>query len=827
MKANNANDIFGESDGEELPVKTQRISEASTSKTTSKLDFLDEDSDCFMGYSRQERNAPHSVNLTKDIREKESLVFTSNAESFLSSDSGDNEKNADENHKKAEENEKSLSAIENNISENKIIFEFSDENEELFSHKEEKQKLTVFDNQKAEEDLKHRVSSLTLKDAKQEYKDVQRENKEISKITLENEQNIAFNVPAHSPENSKVFYNEHSTPMNEHKDEDLYNKPNTDIVKDSRSFENMGLHAVKDEKKNSRQPYNFLDFKNHVLLYRPLTVALNGKNIVLKQMKQARMVNGQMAECKFSFFEIQIINLEKIKKEGLKYAEQLVSANEADKEKKEVFSDDLVISKNELNSLIYEKDAHTALIQAISKKLIFSGSLGEIIRYKLDIKNEPLFSCADSNKNSYVDNYCLVASTGNKRFIRQYLDGQTDFIRPFIKFYKAGMVSIGEYSDRIFNNLYYIEVIKKINNGENIKALINETTVKPVERKWGLKSLIDKGLFKILDTDLDKGRKEDDKEFGHSQSFKCAEKIDLLSDKEKRILPQPSILQNISQNESILQKNSYQNEAILQNLISEDFKYTGTEVDIDGKNDSFVTESQNDSFAVPNERRNIFDEDDDFDPFGGEMNSDQTHSLNKTIYSSNHSYNETGPAYEEKNEDNFLEIYSSAAKNEVSSQKESELSNNEINNTSIISEMPENSAHETAAEEPKKDELYKNKYSKSFADIFTLGSDDKNSPADLSKFVDDVEENDKPVLLRDFEDSKKNNSSIFNMFGLFSKKKEEKTVEDEKFNRPRKSEMKIPEPNRERKVIKNIYANKSSCNISIPMSIDEDKSAPK
>lgn len=106
--------------------------------------------------------------------------------------------------------------------------------------------------------------------------------------------------------------------------------------------------------------------------------------------------------------------------------------------------------------------------------------------------------------------------------------------------------------------------------------------------------------------------------------------------------------------------------------------------------------------------------------------------------------------------------------------------------------------------------LYKNKFSKSFADIFTLEGDaSENISSDVSSYIADTTENDKPLLsLGEVEEK---SSVISSIFGMFKKKPVEspQPKNDPYLNRssrPKTAELKIPE--KERKVVHTPYANK-------------------
>lgn len=107
---------------------------------------------------------------------------------------------------------------------------------------------------------------------------------------------------------------------------------------------------------------------------------------------------------------------------------------------------------------------------------------------------------------------------------------------------------------------------------------------------------------------------------------------------------------------------------------------------------------------------------------------------------------------------------------------------------------------------------YKRSYSKSFADIFTLGQkQEQESHVDASSYVEGVTEEDKPVLQRMQNASK---SSIFNLFGVFKKKDERPPTASVPQARPLRAAIKVPE--KERIVVKSAYANKNSPKIQIP-----------
>lgn len=113
------------------------------------------------------------------------------------------------------------------------------------------------------------------------------------------------------------------------------------------------------------------------------------------------------------------------------------------------------------------------------------------------------------------------------------------------------------------------------------------------------------------------------------------------------------------------------------------------------------------------------------------------------------------------------------------------------------------------------DNVYKKKFSKSFADIFSLdGQTEVSETPDLSSCFAEITETDKPIL-----DVKETVSSGF--FGFFRRKpavvaqpKEDPLLD--RATRPLKAELKMPQ-NKERKVVQSPYANmKGAASVDIP-----------
>lgn len=105
---------------------------------------------------------------------------------------------------------------------------------------------------------------------------------------------------------------------------------------------------------------------------------------------------------------------------------------------------------------------------------------------------------------------------------------------------------------------------------------------------------------------------------------------------------------------------------------------------------------------------------------------------------------------------------------------------------------------------------YKRAFSKSFADVFTLEQNKgESSTVDPSTFVEDVDDNDKPVM----QMASGNRSSFFGFFDMFKKKTETPAFAP---NIPKPEKMPIQMPSKERVVVRSAYANKSSQNIKIP-----------
>lgn len=119
-----------------------------------------------------------------------------------------------------------------------------------------------------------------------------------------------------------------------------------------------------------------------------------------------------------------------------------------------------------------------------------------------------------------------------------------------------------------------------------------------------------------------------------------------------------------------------------------------------------------------------------------------------------------------------------------------------------------------------KNQLYKKKFSKSFADIFDVGGEaSAPSNVDLSSYVPDVSESDKPISMTESTDTK--GSVLSSIFGIFKKKPVEPTkpkpnIMQERMSRPLKAELQAPEK-KERTVIQSSYANmKNTDNVEIP-----------
>jgi len=128
----------------------------------------------------------------------------------------------------------------------------------------------------------------------------------------------------------------------------------------------------------------------------------------------------------------------------------------------------------------------------------------------------------------------------------------------------------------------------------------------------------------------------------------------------------------------------------------------------------------------------------------------------------------------------------------------------------------DNSIKETAPP----NQLYNKKFSKSFADIFTLESGEPAPESlDLSSYVPEVSNTDKPVFTADEPESK--GSVISSLFGMFKKKPAEpKRATDDimqaRLSRPLKAAIQAPEK-RERKVVQTSYANmKNGESVDIP-----------
>ena len=107
------------------------------------------------------------------------------------------------------------------------------------------------------------------------------------------------------------------------------------------------------------------------------------------------------------------------------------------------------------------------------------------------------------------------------------------------------------------------------------------------------------------------------------------------------------------------------------------------------------------------------------------------------------------------------------------------------------------------------------KFSKSFADIFSLSIEKEKKPdMGVQDLVADDDDDDvkEPLMMREFKEESK--SSLFSVFNIFKKKdkpNQSPHIENNPaFTRPLKSELK--KPSKERVVINSLYANKKETN---------------
>ncbi len=353
----------------------------------------------------------------------------------------------------------------------------------------------------------------------------------------------------------------------------------------------------------------------------------------------------------------------------------------------------------------------------------------------------------------------------------KFVNDQSMFVYFFALFYRQGLVKINDFPERFYNNIFCSDLIKKINVSEDITNYKIDYFITQERSAWSIKSLLDFSISKILDVEPS-GNNSIDK-------FTVNTVDDLSSNKIKN-----TNLTIDKPDNSNLNANKPEDS----NLI----------VDKEFVNNKTLTDFNNNEILpkIPENTK-----------------------LTRKEISNNSNYNHIN---DNKSNDfkNITDNKSNDFKN-ITDNKSNDFENITDNKSNDFENITDNK-HNNFQNEGSG--IYKKKFSKSFVDIFTMEKRNTCASADLSSFVDDVNENDRPMLVKEYEEDSKR--SFYNVFGLF-KRKFTKTTQgqgsaDEELPQSSGQPIKLPESVsvKMKNAPTSIYANKK--NVSIVVETEEN-----
>ncbi|KAI4292111.1 hypothetical protein PAPHI01_1385 [Pancytospora philotis] len=533
--------------------------------------------------------------------------------------------------------------------------------------------------------------------------------------------------------------------------------------------------------------------KESMLRYRPLVHALGSSVVLYRRNTAVRYVGGAAVEKAVNVFEVKTADLPDaenilIKDEELKRLMALSVSATTPLETlesalgicgKSLFSSDVVLSRDSLNAIAASAvSSAEQLCECVAKGQEDEAFVCEYLKAKQGLMVDSAKGSAAPIAPGY---FKLVVQLNNPAINRMYLGSQAEFIRFFIVFYKLSLVTIMDYANRFYNNPFYVAVLQRINRGEDLTLLYSDAK-EASSKGWSVRSMLDFGISKILSVDAVPAQEEPRGNVivGSAPPLHSEEPVHSAPGPHKGWPAQPSA---VSQEVS---------EAVAYGFNGADHE------DAPPKQNSEILQ--------------IFGEDDDLDLFGAAK------PVEPRPFKAEPS--RAKPVEATTEEANAKEALGSVP-NSISAQQEVDKDANEEpkaapDNSTLYKDKQNATSSSDLASEGTKAPIYKTKFSKSFADIFSLGTATDNSKVDVGCFVDDVTEGDKPMLIKEYEEDTK--SSIFNMFGMFKKKERGQPARQEQPVQPRPARGPIQAPSRdkERTVLKGIYANKKSAALEIP-----------
>lgn len=599
--------------------------------------------------------------------------------------------------------------------------------------------------------------------------------------------------------------------------------------------------------------------KENILRPRPLVKSLSTRILVSKRVASKRCVNGNLVlkeQTIFHFSQIEVPKLKDIEISDKKINEiigmNLGKNTPIDRiesclgiKSKPVLENDILIDKSVLNQLLMCDG--TADLKAVGELVIKHGA-GDALQMELLKAKMGLGSNLAQIKHFDPGYLAYVIRLNNPNITRSFINLQNNFILYYIVFYKLGLVTVNDFATRFYNNLHYLSVLSRVNKSENL-SIFEPARLSSENKGWSLKSVLDFGISKILNVENREANARDG-----SNEESCKKLVGPGADLPSKSGPdsnsdrdQPPVQNIFSPRQPVLGNNTPRfmggmtakpsgqdfgaGTVTIQDtgrVLGDGFRDTRAESKpgddiVDNRNAS--TDNFRDRLSISKEAnvdiKNLFDDDEDVDIFGDKSDLDDATDIITQINRLSIKNQSDEEQIADVPPDNALasvvDELEAGEKEDPADTDDSELRSNAPTDQKRLPvyQNDKNACSSSSLEKNETQGIYKKKFSKSFADIFSLGSQgDDSASLDVSTYVDDINENDKPMLVKDFEEESK--SSIFNVFGIFKKKDKavaRKNAEPPK-PRPLRSTMKIPE--KARVIVKSVYANKKSHSLEIP-----------
>lgn len=449
------------------------------------------------------------------------------------------------------------------------------------------------------------------------------------------------------------------------------------------------------------------------------------------------------------------------------------------------------IDKDLLNDPKTSLDTPAVMFDSLRNSEELSSLEVNLIRYKMGL---PYSFCDVSISVNLLEQ---VALYNNPELTKRYIISQENPIIFFLVFYKLKLVNVDEYSFMFSKNLFHQYILSKIGVG-NFKS----------KNGWNVRSIVDFGISKILNVEneyktpnspldnitpiLDYQMKPEP-EFTHYSSDSNTNIVeDYQKQQDHDVIAEDDKKQDFSHD--VAHKTSEVSKKSIFEDSDEDFVFEKPDQS-SVKNNVFYRYSNESVASIESLKDSELKNDENVNTIDTGMSITTIDTDNNTLSSPHNN------------------IYSPQTNNDPSSPHNHILST-EIDKNTLSSPQDDNivmsSSSPQTDNDPSSPQIYKKKFSKSFADIFTLeGTENVAENIDVSSYVSDPGEKDKPILL---DDAGSRSSVVSSFFGFFKKKTPDapKSQDDLMMNRatrPLKAEIKAPEK-KERKIIHNAYANR-------------------